>query len=120
MFGRRKKMEKMTSMMAGLTITSKASLKQFCLLSTQCNVKEAAELYDFLIKDMDELPMFDPVKPTTMESIKATAGDIFSFIKENQDGIAQGVDFIKSVFSKRAAAVSSPNSIPANPLPPIN
>lgn len=113
-------MERMTQMVAGLDISSKASLKQFCLIATQCDVEKAQQLYDFLIKDMDELPMFDPVKPTTMESIKATAGDIFSFIKENQDGIAQGVDFIKSLFSKRAAAVSSPNSIPANPLPQIN
>ena len=99
-----------------LNISSKASLKQFCLLATKCDVDEAEKLYAFLIKDMDDLPMSEPVKPTVMQNVKQTANDIFGFIKENQDGIAQGVDFIKALFSKRnAAAAPTPTE-----LPPIN
>ena len=119
MFGRIKKMEKMTSMMAGLTITSKASLKQFCLLSTQCNVKEATELYNFLIKDMDELPMFDPVQPTVMQNIKTTATDVLSFFKENGNEIAQGVQLVRGMFGK-GGVQAAPIETPIEPLPPIN
>lgn len=118
MFGKkRKKMENMARMIGGLNITSKASLKQFCLLATQCNVGEAEKLYDFLTKDMEELPMFDPVKPTVMQNVKTTAGDIFSFLKNNKDDIVQGVDFIRSMFGKGG---TPPTDVPPTSLPPIN
>lgn len=107
-------------MMPNLSITSKSSLKQFCLLATKCDVEEAEKLYSFLIKDMDELPMFDPVKPTLMQNVKNTATDIFGFIRENQDGIVQGVDFIRSIFAKRGAASAATQIPPTNPIPPIN
>lgn len=119
MFGRRKKMEKMTSMIGGLNITSKAALKQFCLLATQCNVKEATELYEFLIKDLDELPMFDPVQPTVMQNIKATANDVLSFFKENGNEISQGVQLIRGMFGK-GGATATPVEPPIEPLQPIN
>jgi hypothetical protein len=118
MFGiKKRKMEKqIMSMLPSLSITSKVSLKQFCLLATKCDVSEAQKLYDFLIKDMEDLPVSEPVKPTVMQNVKQTANDVFGFIKENQDGIAQGVDFIKALVSKRnAAAAPTPTE-----LPPIN
>ena len=43
-------------MIGQLTFTSKASLKQQCLYMAGGNIREAKELYDFLIDDMPTLP----------------------------------------------------------------
>lgn len=96
--------------------TSKASLKQFCIMASRGNVDEAQKLYDFYMKDMEELPMFDPVPPTMMEKVKGTADGIFGFIRENQDGIMQGVELIRGLMGKGGKAVESA----ASALPPIN
>lgn len=117
MFGKKKKMEHMMSMMQGLHITSKSSLKQYCMIATKCDVDEAQKLYDFFIRDMEELPMFDPVPPNWMERTKNTANGIFGFIKENQDGILQGVELIRGLMGKGGAQVPS---APVEGLPPIN
>ena len=106
-------------MMNGLNITSKAALKQFCLLATQCNVKEATELYEFLIKDLDELPMLDPVKPTAVQNIKNVATDVFNFFRDNKEGISESVDFVKAMFGK-GGVPAAPIETPTEPLPPIN
>ena len=66
---------------------------------------------------MDELPMFDPVKPTVMQNIKTTANDVLSFFRDNGDEIAQGVQLIRGMFGKGTPA---PVSAPVEPLPPIN
>ena len=112
-------MENILKTLPNLSITSKASLKQFCLLATKCDVEQAEKLYNFLIKDMDELPMFDPQKPTVLDNIKGTAGGVFSFLKENKDDIMQGVGFIRSMFGKGGAEAPLIES-PIEPLPPIN
>lgn len=119
MFGRKKRtMESMMKAMPNLNITSKASLKQFCLLATKCDIEQAEKMYDFLIKDMDELPMFDPIQPTVMQNIKTTANDVLSFFRENGNEIAQGVQLVRGMFGKGAAP--TPIEPPVEPLPPIN
>lgn len=95
--------------------TSKSSLKSFCIMLAKGDVKQASELYDFYIKDMDELPMFDPVPPSWMDNTKNAIGGFFNFIKENQDGIGQVTDIVRSVISKRGAANATTEA-----LPPIN
>lgn len=121
MFGvkKRKTMENILKVLPNLNISSKASLKQFCLLATKCDVEQAEKLYTFLMKDMDELPMFDPVKPTTMQSIKATATDVLSFFKENGNEIQQGVALIRGMFGKGTMSVGEVPPV-TEPLPPIN
>ena len=104
------------SMIRGLNMTSKASLKQFCLLTSNGDVDKASKMYDFLVKDMDGLPTFDPVKPTAMQNIKTTATDIFSFLKENGDEIQQGIDIIRSMFGKGGHT----SNVTHEELPPIN
>ena len=115
MFKKRKQREKMMQMAQQFTPTSKAALKQFCIMASKGNVDEATKLYNVYIEGMEDLPMFDPVPPTTMEKVKGTADGIFGFIRENQDGIMQGVELIRSLTGKGKtveAAVSA--------LPPIN
>ena len=115
MFNKRKQREKMMQMAQQFTPTSKAALKQFCIMASKGNVDEATKLYNFYIEGMEDLPMFDPVPPTVMEKVKGTADGIFGFIRENQDGIMQGVELIRSLTGKKKAVEAA-----ASALPPIN
>ena len=115
MFNKRKQREKMMQMAQQFTPTSKAALKQFCIMASKGNVDEATKLYNFYIEGMEDLPMFDPVPPTVMEKVKGTADGIFSFIRENQDGIMQGVELIRSLTGKGKTVEAA-----ASALPPIN
>lgn len=115
MFNKRKQREKMMQMAQQFTPTSKAALKQFCIMASKGNVDEATKLYNFYIEGMEDLPMFDPVPPTVMEKVKGTADGIFGFIRENQDGIMQGVELIRSLTGKKKAIEAA-----ASALPPIN
>ena len=115
MFNKRKQRENMMQMAQQFTPTSKAALKQFCIMASKGNVDEATKLYNFYIEGMEDLPMFDPVPPTVMEKVKGTADGIFGFIRENQDGIMQGVELIRSLTGKKKAVEAA-----ASALPPIN
>jgi hypothetical protein len=115
MFNKRKHREKMMQMAQQFTPTSKATLKQFCIMASKGNVDESTKLYNFYIEGMEDLPMFDPVPPTVMEKVKGTADGIFGFIRENQDGIMQGVELIRSLTGKKKAVEAA-----ASALPPIN
>jgi len=98
--------------------TSKASLKSQCLLLSNGDVDRAERLYDFYIKDMEDLPMFDMVAPSAFDNIKNTGGQIFGVIKDNKDDIIQVVQFIQSIIKHEPP---STNIIPKyQPLPPIN
>jgi hypothetical protein len=122
MFGKRKKMERMAQMIQAYKPTSKASLKQYCLLVAQGNVDEATKLYDFFMRDMEDLPMFDPIPPTWIDSAKKSVAGIFDLINENKDGLAQGYEILRGIMSARGKNLP-PITPPANdvtPLPPIN
>ena len=98
-------------MMQGIKATSKASWKLQCLYASNGNIKQAKELYDFFASDIESLPDYDPVKPTFLENTKETVSGLLGWVKENQDTLAQGYDFIRNFIHKK------PNSAP---LPPIN
>lgn len=108
----------------GYKPTSKASLKQFCLIATQCKVEDAERLYDFMIKDMEDLPMFDPVPPTWVDNTKSVVSGVLGFVKENQDSIVQGYEFIRNIVASRGKELPAlGNTVEAaakTPLPPIN
>lgn len=112
MFNRRKRL---LAMLDNIQPTSKTSLKMQCLQLSKGNVKDAAELYDYLTAGIDTLPDFDPVKPTFLQSTKIAADGILNWVKENKEPISEGIDFIKGIISKRAAATSA-----KAPLTPIN
>lgn len=114
MFG--KKRIQMMDLFDTFQPTSKSSLKAFCMKTAGGNVKLAGELYDFYIKDMEELPMFDPVPPTFMDNAKNTVGGFFDFVKGNKDEIVQVADFVRGLIGKRGATVNPPTEA----LPPIN
>ena len=104
-------------MIRAINPTSKASLKMQCLLVSNGDIDKAERLYDFMAKDMPDLPMFDPVQPTTMQQVKQTAAETFGWINENQETIMTWVGMIRGMFSKGVQPAGAP---PQGPLPPIN
>lgn len=103
----------------GIHATSKSSLKLQCLLCSRGDIKEAKELYDFFTEDMPNLPDTDPVPPTWMDNTKETVNGIFGWIKENQDTLAQGYDFVMSIIQRKPITPSAPpTEVPI--LPPLN
>lgn len=101
--------------------TSKAALKIQCLTSCQGDVEKASKLYDFLIKDMEDLPTLDVPQPTTMQQVKESVGQGFNWLKENQNDIIQGVQWIRSMFGKGDGMMPPPPppSAPPQAIPPI-
>jgi hypothetical protein len=113
MFWNRNKIKK--DMIRAINPTSKASLKMQCLLVSNGDIEKAEKLYDFMAKDMPDLPMFDPVPPTTMQQIKDGAANTMNWLKENKDDIMDWVGFLRGMFAKGG---NEPTG--GAPLPPIN
>lgn len=104
-------------MIQGIRATSKSSLKLQCLYASKGNIKEAKELYDFFASDIESLPDHDPVKPSWLDNTKETVTGLVGWIKDNQDTLAQGYEFIRSVIQRKS--LPTPPSA-GEPLPPIN
>jgi hypothetical protein len=117
MFNKRVKITK--EMMSQLRPTSKAALKHQCLFITNGDLDKAAKLYDFMIKDMEDLPLFDPPRPSTFEQAKVMLGDGFNWAKENQETIMNWVGFFRSMFSKGGGAEAGAEAA-SQIFPPIN
>lgn len=103
-------------LMQGIHVTSKSSLKLQCLMVTKGNVKEAKELYDFLSDDIPSLPDFDPQPTTWVENTKETASGLFTWLKENQDTVANLITMGRNLIGGKAVT----NPVAQTPLPPIN
>ena len=96
--------------------TSKMSLKMSCIRACNNDVAKAAELYDFLAKDIESLPDFDVRPPSTFDQIKSIAGDIFGWVDQNQDKIIGAYNLIQSA---RSGAPIGAASAPVPNVPPI-
>ena len=91
--------------------TSKASLKQTCLYLCRMDVSKAERMYEFLIKDVgNSIPDVEPESRPFIQNFGEQANNIFAWLRENQDMLGQGVEFIKGIVKGKKAA----------PLPPIN
>ena len=95
--------------------TSKAALKAQCLYLCNLNVEKAEKMYDFLIKDMEEIPAMEPESQSFIQNFGKQATGFMSWLRENQDMLGQGVDFIKGIMASRKGGAA-----PVTPLPPIN
>ena len=93
--------------------TSKAALKQQCLFLSNLDMDKAERMYDFLIKDMPDIPDVEPASKSFMENFGTQASGVMSWFRDNQDVIAKGVELIRGMIVRRGAAT-------ATPLPPIN
>jgi hypothetical protein len=115
MFWNRRKKERL-EMMQAIRPTSKASLKLQCLWACKGDVDEARKLYDYFAEDLPDLPLQDPIPPTWQESTKDTVNGLMSWLKENKETLAEGLEFARGMFSK----TPPPAEPTPTPLPPIN
>ena len=104
----------------GLRATSKSSLKLQCLYCAKGDLKEAKELYDFLVSDMPDLPDFDPVPLTWQQNTAQTVNGIMGWLKENQGTLAQAYDFVQGIIKNHGIPPATPPAAPSVELPPIN
>lgn len=95
--------------------TSKAALKSQCLYLSRLDVDKAERMYDFLVKDMEGIPDVEPASKPFMQNFGEQASGIMGWLRDNQDMLGQGVDFIKGLLAGRKG-----KTLPAAPLPPIN
>lgn len=95
--------------------TSKAALKQQCLFLSNLDVDKAEKMYNFLIRDIEEIPAVEPASRSFMQNFGDQANGVIGWLRENKDIIGEGVDFIRGIAAGRK--VPKP---PVAPLPPIN
>lgn len=93
--------------------TSKAALKQQCLFLSNLDVEKAEKMYNFLIKDMEEIPAIEAAQKSFIQNFGEQATGVMSWLRENQDMLGQGVDFVRGIIASRKGKVMPP-------LPPIN
>ena len=93
--------------------TSKDALKRTALIVSGNDIKKAEEIYDFFIKDLPDMPDYDPVPLTTFEQVKGTAQQIIQWSQENQDQVRGAISLIMQLFGKQPAVM------PTNVPPPI-
>ena len=106
-------------MIANIRPSSKVALKMQCLAASKYDVDAAEKLYNFLAKDLEDLPTFDIVPPTTMQQIKDGAVQTFGWINQNQDTIMNWIGVIKDMFGKGGNGNNMPPT-QAAPIPSIN
>ena len=101
--------------------TSKMALKASCIRACNNDVEKAERLYDFFIKDIENIPDFDVKPPSTFEQIKTMAGDMFGWFEQNQDKLVGAYNFIQNMRGGStipAAPVEATVQIPtAPPIP---
>lgn len=107
-------------MIQAIRPTSKATLKMQCLFACKGDIDEAMKLYDYFAKDMPELPDYEPVAPTWMDNTKETVNGLMGWLKENQDTLAQGYEFIRNVIQRRGMPPVGEPTGTGTPLPDIN
>lgn len=105
-------------MIQNIRPTSKIALKMSCLYTCNGDVDKAEKLYDFLAKDIEDMPTFDVQQPTTMQQIKDGAVQTFAWLNDNQETIMNWVGMIKQMFNKGGGATLTPTA--SAPIPPIN
>lgn len=96
--------------------TSKMALKSSCIRACGGDVDKAEKLYDFYVKDIEQIPDFDVVPPSAFEQIKGMAGDIFGWVEKNQGKLLDAYNLFQSVRG------GQPINIPSGPIegvPPI-
>lgn len=97
--------------------TSKAQLLQVAMYFNKGDLQKAQEMFDFYAKNLD-LPDFDPVAPTFMQQVRTGASDLYAWVKENQNDLVQGYEFLRAVITSKGGV---PPVVPAEePLPDIN
>ena len=73
--------------------TSKSELKQSCLMLANLDVDKAERMYDFLVKDMREIPDVPPAQKSFMTNFGEQATGVLGWFRENEDVFVKGFEF---------------------------
>lgn len=98
-----------------LQTTSKDALKRSALLVCGGDVKAATEVCDYFMKDMPNMPDYDPPTTSALTQAKDTALGVLGWIDGNQDKVLGYYNLLRTLMGK--AGVSVPTA-PAD-VPPI-
>jgi len=88
-----------------LVPTSKLALKLSCLNACGNDISKAEQLYDYMTKDLNDLPDTEPTMPSGIQRFKMGADDIIGWIGEHKDLIQQGIGLIQGLRGKAADVV---------------
>jgi hypothetical protein len=87
--------------------SSKEALLRSALSASGNDIKKAAEICDYVLKVLPNLPEVEPVAPTTFEQMKDTALGIINWGRENQDQIVNVISMVRQFMGKGSAAPTS-------------
>ena len=93
--------------------TSKLSLKLSCLDACDNDIERADTLYEYMTRDLKNLPDTDPDVPSGIQRVKTGADDILGWGGEHKDLIRQGIALVQGLRGKVTGAV--PDGVP--PIP---
>lgn len=96
--------------------TSKISLKLSCLNACNNDIEKADKLYEYMTRDLKELPDTEPMMPNAIQKFRMGADDIINWIGEHKDLFQQGIALVQGLRGKAAASVI-PDGVP--PIPKI-
>lgn len=97
--------------------TSKAALKSQSLFLSNLDVEKAERMYNFLVKDMTDIPDVDPEQKTFLQNFGIQANGVVGWFRENKDVLGDGVNFVRSLLASRKGEAAA---AAAEELPNIN
>jgi hypothetical protein len=98
--------------------TSKDALKRSLMQMYQGDVATMERMYDFYMKDMQNVPDFDPVAPSMLQQAKTTIGDLFGWADANQEKLVGAYNLFRAMKSgEPISAVSA--ATPVADVPPL-
>lgn len=98
--------------------TSKIALKTSCIRACGGDIAKAAELYEFYAKDLQSLPDFEAVRPSSIEQARSIVGGAFSWIDNNQDKIINYYNLFQAIRGGQPLPTGS-IGVPPVDVPPI-
>ncbi len=98
-----------------LQTTSKDALKRSALLVCGGDVKAATEVCEYFMKDMPNMPDYDPQGVPALTQAKDTVLGVLGWIDQNQDKMVGYYNIVRAMMGK--AGVTIPTT-PAD-VPPI-
>ena len=91
-------------------------LKLSCLRACNNNVTEAERLYDYLVKDIADLPDLDPIQPSMVQQIKQGADEIFGWVNNHSEDFVKGWQLIQMMRGTATTTATPPVNVPPIPI----
>ncbi len=99
-----------------LATTSKDALKRSALIVCGGDVKAATEVCDYFMKDMPNMPDYDPPSASVLAQAKDTALGVLGWIDGNQDKLIGYYNLIRTMRGKAGIVLpTAPADVP--PIP---